>query len=108
MTAPPVPRFLTSAEKIGLRFDGRQRDAAQARNVRYWPTVALKHGEPAAARLLALEFWWLDPRFALTNSDALQCTAACLVSLMARRIPDALRHTHALLRSRRAIAGSWR
>jgi len=81
---------LASAEKIGLRFEGRQQDAALARATLYWCTIAYKRGEAAAARSLALEFWRLDPVFSFTNRNSLICTADCLTTLLPKPLNHAL------------------
>jgi glycosyltransferase involved in cell wall biosynthesis len=70
------------AERLGLGFTGRNRNAALARNALVWSTAAYKHGEMASARRLALEFWWRDPRFAIGNAHARVRTAACLATLL--------------------------
>ena len=90
--------MLIQAEKIGLRFQEGERNAALARAVLYWSTIAYKRDEPAAARSLALEFWRLDPLFALTDRDALTCTAAYLFSLMPKPVNDLVRNTYTRFR----------
>jgi len=86
---------LASAEKIGLRFEGGERDAALARATLYWCTIAYKRDELANARSLAVEFWRLDPMFSLTNRNSLVCTAACLASLLPKSLSEALQSAYA-------------
>ena len=95
-------RVLASAEKIGLRFEGRQRDAALARSVLYWSAIAYKHDDAGAARSLMFEAWRLAPLFALTSRAAWLHTAACLVSLAPKPMHDKVRDTYRRLSSREA------
>jgi glycosyltransferase involved in cell wall biosynthesis len=79
------------AERLGLGFTRRARSAALARNALVWSTAAYKHGEMASARQLALEFWWHDARFALSDAHARVRTAACLASLLPRPVHSWIR-----------------
>lgn len=83
------------AETIGLGFVGKARDAALARNVLTWATVAYKRGEMSAARTLTREFWRLDPLFALGSSHARLCTLASFASLLPGPVNETFRRIYA-------------
>lgn len=82
------------ADKAGYGLSPADRRAALARNALTWSAIAYQHGDFAAARRLAAEFWRADPLFAARSANARERTLACLASLLPSRLHNSVRRRY--------------